>query len=58
MSKTFNKQVPEDYMRRLKALKDELEEKVKKSGAWVEDKGLLVAWHYRCAQMSTNAYDW
>jgi len=43
----YQHKIPEDYILRLKALKDELKGKLEKSGAWVEDKGLLVAWHYR-----------
>ncbi|XP_071743479.1 uncharacterized protein [Lepeophtheirus salmonis] len=44
---TFSQSVPQDYKDRLSKLKDELTEEVTKYGAWVEDKDLLMAWHYR-----------
>jgi len=39
--------MPSGYKERLDALERELQEKCTKDGAWVEPKGLLVAWHYR-----------
>ena len=43
----YHHKIPEDYVKRLRALKAELKEKLERNGAWVEDKILLVAWHYR-----------
>jgi alpha,alpha-trehalase len=41
--------IPQDYRVRLSSLIKDLEaEAAEVEGAWVEDKGLLVALHYRC----------
>lgn len=39
--------IPQDYQDRLTLLDKELRETVACHGAWVENKELLVAWHYR-----------
>jgi len=43
----FNHPMPAGYPERLNRLEEELREKCTSHGAWVEPKGLLVAWHYR-----------
>jgi len=43
----FNFKMPAGYETRLERLVEELTEKCTSHGAWVEPKGLLVAWHYR-----------
>lgn len=43
----FTQTIPPHYKERLKALQAELVSTVNVKGAWVEDKDLLVAWHYR-----------
>jgi len=43
----FNHPMPPGYKTRLEKLEEELREKCTVDGAWVEPKGLLVAWHYR-----------
>ena len=44
----YSHEVPQDYSARLHNLKKDLEAEANQvEGAWVEDKGLLVALHYR-----------
>lgn len=43
----FNHKMPAGYETRLERLVEELTERCTSHGAWVEPKGLLVAWHYR-----------
>merc|ERR1719483_800422 len=43
----FNHPMPPGYKERLAKLEVELRETCTGDGAWVEPKGLLVAWHYR-----------
>lgn len=43
----FNHPMPTGYKERLEKLEEELKEKCTEDGVWVENKGLLVAWHYR-----------
>jgi len=43
----FNHPMPVGYKERLAKLEVELRETCTSHGAWVEPKGLLVAWHYR-----------
>lgn len=43
----YSHSIPQGYKDRLELLMKDLKSEVERNGAWVEDKGLLVAWHYR-----------
>lgn len=43
----FSHPMPPGYLENLALLKEELTKECTIDGAWVEEKGLLVAWHYR-----------
>ena len=42
----FSYPIPEDYKVKLEILKKRLEEDVCNYGAWVENKGTVITWHY------------